>query len=336
MKLSDLKDALDSAHKAGLSALVKGAPGIGKTTAVRDYAKRAKLNLINIHAPLSDLLDIKGALSVQEGVAQFLPLVKWPREKDKPALILIDEFPQCVQAIQNGYSQLLIERIMGEIVLPKGSFVVATGNRKKDKAATHNYPAQITSRVVHLEIDLDHAGFLDWGVPNGIHPQIIAFGRFRQDALFTFDPKQSQEPYACYRTWEYASNLLKTKPKEHLLPELIAGVVGEGPAYEFMAFRRTYENLPTAKETLNSPNAMIIPEDVATLYAITTSVAYTVDDSTVDNFFKFAERLDKEFQVLMVKTAKGNYPRIIKAKAFSAWARANSQLLTETREEKAA
>jgi hypothetical protein len=336
VKLKNLPAALSYIHKAGLSAFVKGAPGTGKTTALRQYAKDAKLELINIHAPLSDLLDIKGALSVREHVAQFLPLKKWPAKDDAPVLVLIDEFPQCVPAIQNGYSQLLIEKIIGEVELPKGSFVAATGNRREDKAATHNTPRHIDSRVVELNVELDHAGFLDWAMKNKLHKMVVAFGNFRPGCLFNFDPKTIQGPYACYRTWEYASDLLKQNPPLSLIDELLSGVLGSAVVGEFMAFRTTYLNLPNAKEILQDPENAELPSEPGTLYALSSAIAYAVDDSTADNFVTLADMLPIEYAAVMIKTTQYQFPAIKKNKKFGAWAMKHPEMFMQTMEEKAA
>ncbi|HIE84085.1 MAG TPA: AAA family ATPase, partial [Dehalococcoidia bacterium] len=187
MKSTDLFDALDTALKAGLSAFIKGPAGGGKTTMVRAYGKRKKMNVVHCHAPLMDLLDVKGCISTAEDYAKFLPLEMWPKEGDGPSLIIIDEFPQCVTAIQNAFSQLLIESIMGDVRLPKGSMVIATGNRKQDKAAANNIPAHIINRTLHINLDEDRDGWFDWASKTGVHPHVLAFIKFKPDALFTFD-----------------------------------------------------------------------------------------------------------------------------------------------------
>lgn len=120
MKISQIPSLLETAHKAGISVFLKGAPGTAKTAAVRQYANKTKLRLVHIHAPLTDALDIRGLPVVDNGEAKFQPLNIWPGEKDAPVVVLIDELPQCVPAIQNAYSQLLIDMQLGDVKLPKG------------------------------------------------------------------------------------------------------------------------------------------------------------------------------------------------------------------------
>lgn len=327
MRMSQIPDLLETAHKAGISVFLKGAPGCGKTSAVRQYADKIKYRLISVHAPLTDPLDIKGLPTVENNEARFLPLSMWPQESDAPVVVLIDELPQCVPSIQNAYSQLLIDKQIGNLKLPKGSFVIATGNRKEDRAATSNIPSHIVNRVLHINVDTVAEDFLDWAVDNKIDPMVIGFGRWRPDCLHTFDPKNSQEPYATYRTWEMVSNFLKNSKHDQILYEALSGLIGEGPTSEFVAFKRLYLDLPDPKVTLANPELAYIPSDPATLYALTTAIASIINKDNADNLMVLAKRLPTEYAVLMVKTAHKLYADLRKCKAFQSWALENGNLI---------
>jgi len=319
MKISLVKRMLQHCHKASQNVVIWGPPGIGKTTIVEEYAKSTDMPLIYADAPLMDLLDLKGALSVKDEEAKFLPLSMWPKETDDPVIILIDELPQAVPAIQNGFSKLLLRNEIGGTKLPKGSFVVATGNRQEDRAATHRMPSHITNRVMHINLDINAEDWLNWATQNGIDNRIIAFGHFRQEMLYNFDPDKAQKPYATYRSWSNLSEWLQTNPDPDLLYEGAAGEVGEAAAVEFTAFLRLYQDLPDPLEVLKNPNAVQIPTNLGALYALTTALATHVTKETAENFFIFANRLEPEFSVMMVKTANASFDGLQKAKGFSNW-----------------
>lgn len=327
MKISQIPSLLETCHKAGISVLLKGAPGTAKTAAVRQYAKQAKLKLIHIHGPLTDQLDIKGLPTVANGEAKFLPLNIWPEETDAPVIVLIDELPQCVPTIQNAYSQLLIDHKIGGTQLPKGSFVVATGNRREDKAATSNIPSHIVNRVLHVTVDCHAEDFLDWAIINKIDPMIIAFGRFQPNNLHTFDPKNTQEPYATYRTWEKASDFIKVCKDDTILYEALSGLVGPGPTGEFIAFKRLYMDLPDPQTVLANPELAIIPNDPAILYALTTACATACENSQCSNLIRLAERLPTEYAVLMIRTARKILPSLAKAEGMRDWAMKNKDVI---------
>jgi hypothetical protein len=330
MKSSDLLQCLRIAHKASLSVFIKGPPGGGKTTIAREYGKKHKMDVVHCHAPLMDLIDIKGCISIEDAVAKFLPLSKWPKHEDGPAVIIIDELPQCVTAIQNGFSQLLIEQIMGDIRLPKGSFVIATGNRKQDKAAANNVPAQLVNRVLHIELEEDRDGWFNWASKVGLHPHVLAFIKFKPDALFTFDPSDSQSPYGTPRSWEYVSNLLKAMPDDKFLVELVGGLVGLGNASVFAAYRRQCLTLPDPKEMLRNPSTCAIPTDPGVMYALCTSLSYYVDETSVDNFMLIADRLPEEFSMTMVKEAGDRCVPLRKHKGLKSWMHANAKYVADS------
>jgi len=330
MKSTDLFESLDIALKAGLAAFIKGPAGGGKTTMVRDYGKRRKMNVVHCHAPLMDLLDVKGCISTAGDYAKFLPLEMWPKEEDGPALIIIDEFPQCVTAIQNAFSQLLIEKIMGDVRLPKGSMVIATGNRKIDKAAANNIPSHIINRTMHINLDEDRDGWFEWAAKAGVHPHVLAFIKFKPDALFTFDPGDSQSPYGTPRSWEYVSKVIKVNPKESLLTELISGLVGPGNASVFAAYRKTCLTLPDPKEILRNPSTTTLPTDPGVLFAMCTGLSYYVDETTVDNFMLLANRLPMEFAMTMIKEAGNRHTPLQKHQGMASWMIANAKFAADS------
>lgn len=327
MKISKVPKLLETAHKAGQSVYLKGAPGTAKTSAVRQYAQSKGLELIHIHAPLTDPLDIKGLPTVAGNEAQFLPLKFWPKETDRPVVVLIDELPQCAVTIINAYSQLLIDHQVGEVKLPKGSLVVATGNRREDKSAANNLPNHVINRVLHVTVETHAEDFLDWALHNGIHPSIVAFGKFRPDCLHSFDPKQNlQEPFATYRTWEKASDFIKQCDDDEILLESLSGLVGEGPASEYLAFRRLYLGLPDMAEVLKNPGLVQIPSDPAVLYAMATAAATIAKEPDMDNLITLAKRFPTEYGVMLIKTANKLLP-LNKSKVFRSWALENKDVI---------
>jgi len=326
MKLSEIPSALQTARDAGLSVYIKGPPGNGKTAIVRQFADANNMELIHIHAPLTDLLDIKGVISTKEDKAQFLPLSIWPEETDDPVVVLIDELPQCVPAIQNAFSQLLIDKQMGDIKLPEGSIVIATGNRKEDRAATNNMPSHVTNRVMHLEVDRNSEDFFDYAKRNGFESSIIAFLRFKPDCVYTFDAKNNQDPYATYRSWEFVDRVLKTEPDEILLPEVLRGLVGDA-AREFIAFRHLCADLPDLEQLLKRPDTFEVPRNTGMLYALATGLAKHVNKDTVSNYFKLVSQMPTEFSVLSVRDARDSFPEIKRHKDFGVWSKANIDII---------
>jgi hypothetical protein len=180
---------------------------------------------------------------------------------------------------------------------------------------------------MHINLELNNEDWLTWAMNNGVDTKIQAFGRFRPELLYNFEPDKAQKPYATYRSWVALSEWLKTNPPADLIFEGACGEVGEGVASEFSAFLRVYQGLPDPKEVLANPESIAIPTEMSTLYALTTALASAVDKSTAENFFLFADRLPPEFSVLMVKTANARSKDIQKTRSFSLWVQKNQKII---------
>jgi hypothetical protein len=328
MTLLQTIQLLGCAHKANIAAWLHGAPGIGKTQAVYEYAEKAGLPLVKVFAPTADLITVMGALSVNKETneASFLPLNKWIT--DRPCIVLIDELPQAPTAIQNAFSDLLLNKTIGDTQLHPQSFIVATGNRSEDRAGTNRIPAHVVNRCWHMYPETSGDEWLDWATDHNYDERIIGFGHFRKDLLHNFDPNQSQKPYATFRSWSMVNEVLKVGLPEELIGQAAMGIVGEGPGLEFHEFCKLSKSLQDPRQLLKTPDIFIPPPELSGLYAISTALAMNVEKATVENFFTLLKQLPAEFQVLATMTAiRTKEIVIVKSKGYLGWASKNLAIL---------
>jgi hypothetical protein len=328
MNLHDTINMLQYAHKANVAVWIHGAPGIGKTAAVYEYAASTGLPLVKVFAPTADLISVMGALSVNKDTneASFVPLNKWIT--DRPCVVLIDELPQAPVAIQNAFSDLLLNKTVGDTQLHPGSFIIATGNRAEDRAGTNRIPAHIVNRCCHLYPETSADEWLDYATDHGYDERIIGFGHFRKDLLHNFDANAAQKPYATYRSWSMVNEILATGLPDNLIGQAAQGIVGEGPGLEFHEFCKLAKSLQDPVKLLANPDSFIPPTELSGLYAISTAIALNVTKPTVENFFKLVDKVPAEFQVLTVMTAVRKDQSIItKAKGYLTWVSKNHSLV---------
>src|SRR6516162_4080974 len=120
------------AHEQSL--LLLSPPGMGKSDVVRQAAAES-------HLPCKSLLGTQIAPEDVSGVPRIVgersvfcpPRVLLP-ENAAPFCLFLDELPACTPDVQKAFYSLLLERRLGEHYLPKGSWVVAAGNRAEDRA----------------------------------------------------------------------------------------------------------------------------------------------------------------------------------------------------------
>jgi nitric oxide reductase NorQ protein len=144
---------LDKAHEAGLFVIIIGPKGTGKTSLVRDFAKRKNVNLESINFSLrtreSHLVGTKtltdGTISFDEGI-----LIKSMREGD---ILYLDEINSAeadvllrLDEALDDRRQIVLKESTGEVVKAKESwFVVATIN-PLTHSGTKELPPQLLSR----------------------------------------------------------------------------------------------------------------------------------------------------------------------------------------------
>ena len=144
---------LDKAHEAGLFVIIIGPKGTGKTSLVRDFAKKKNVNLESINFSLrtreSHLVGTKtltdGTVSFDEGI-----LIKSMREGD---ILYLDEINSAeadvllrLDEALDDRRQIVLKESTGEVVKAKESwFVVATIN-PLTHSGTKELPPQLLSR----------------------------------------------------------------------------------------------------------------------------------------------------------------------------------------------
>lgn len=101
MKASRLTTVLENLLDQPWAAFIWGAPGIGKSSIVRQIAERRRVPLIDIRASLLDPTDLRGIPMIQDGTAVWCPPSFLPKKSDKPGILFLDEInaaPPLVQA----------------------------------------------------------------------------------------------------------------------------------------------------------------------------------------------------------------------------------------------
>ena len=244
-------------HQLGVSAMVWGAPGIGKSSIVAQVAQEAGIGCIDLRLSQLAPTDLRGLPVAKDGLSHWYPPEFLPR--DGKGVLFLDEINMAPPTLQGVAQQLILDRRVGSYVVPEGWFIWAAGNRKEDRAAVFDMPAPLANRFIHLEVDVDFDSFKAYALANGFHEQILAFLSYRPQLLHKLDPKQPAWPSP--RSWELASRL-------HGAELDIAPAVGDGPAAEFGAFVALYAKLPDVSGILSGKKTPAFPREPSVRYAL--------------------------------------------------------------------
>jgi len=324
MKASAISGALQSLVSTRQPVFLWGGPGIGKSAIVRQLAERLTVPLRDVRALLLDPVDLRGLPFLgpdgrsKWATPEFLP-------QDGSGILFLDELNAAPGMVQASCYQLVLDRKLGEYVLPDGWAIIAAGNRDSDRAVTTRMPTPLRNRFVHLEFEVDVQEWTEWAIGAGIRPEVIAFLRFRRELLSAFDRDANAFPSP--RSWEFVSRILSARPDRSIEHELYAGAVGAGAATEFSAFLKTFRELPNIDAILLNPLKEPVPENAAAQYAVASALAHCATDTNFDRICTYLGRMPTEFSVLCVRDASLREPDIRHTPGYTKWAIENHHVL---------
>ena len=182
-----------------------GAPGIGKSAIVEQFAAELGLPCVCLTGSQLAPEDLIGVPQIVNGTSVFCP----PRclVQKEPFCLFLDELNACSLEVQKAFYSLILERRIGEYHLPDGSIVIGAGNRMQDNAITRQLPSALINRMVHVELRPSSRAWLEWAAENGIHPYVYDYLCARPDHLWSQPPK-TEEPFSSPRSWHMLSDAL--------------------------------------------------------------------------------------------------------------------------------
>ena len=323
MKASAVAHALRTLVAARQPVFVWGPPGVGKSSVIAQLAKALNLSLRDIRALLLDPVDLRGLPYVAEGrskwaVPEFLPA-------DGAGILFLDELNAAPAMVQAAFYQLVLDRRLGEYMLPDDWVIIAAGNRDGDRAHTNRMPTPLRNRFVHLDFEVDSEEWSEWAIGAGIRPEVIAFIRFRPQLLSAFDRDANAFPSP--RSWEFVSRILDSCPDPSVEHEMFAGTVGTGAATEFSGFLRMFRELPNIDAILLNPSGEPVPDSPAAQYAVASALAHRASDTNFDRICLYLDRMPTEFRVLSVRDATLRDQAIKYTAGYTKWAIQNHHVL---------
>lgn len=311
-------------------AMLWGGPGTAKSSLVHASALRAGKQMIDIRAVLLDPVDLRGIPKVNgDGMAHWCPPGFLPR--DGEGVLFLDELPQAPPMVQAACLQLMLDRRIGEYVLPEGWCVLAAGNRQGDRAGAQRLISPLLNRLVHIEVEVSVEDWKAWAVDAEIAPEVRSFIDFKSDLLYAFRPESTEYAFPTPRSWHFVSNIVKVVTKETLLHDLLAGTVGKGAAAEFMAFLRVWKNLPDMDTILAAPQKAVVPREPDVLCAVIGSLVERVrdDKKQTDNAVQYIGRMPLEFSVVGLRDVVGVNPQALALPSVRDWTRQNGDLFRD-------
>ncbi len=333
MRPRDVSRALDSLIPTKEPVFLWSAPGVGKSALVQQASERLNLALVDVRAVLLDPVDLRGLPAINgDHMAHWCPPAFLPHDKDSRGVLFLDELAQAPPLVQSACLQLTLDRRIGEYELPDDWSVVAASNRSEDRAGAHKIITPLLNRfAAHVDVEVSNDDWQEWAVKNGISPEVRSFINFRPTMLHQFRPDSGDRAFASPRSWHKMSNVLQSSLPDDLLPQISGGCVGQGPAAEFIAFPRTYRDLPDINAVLADPETTSVPSEPSVVYALCGALVERIrgKSNKVSAFAKYVSRMQPAYATVAFRDGLGVNQDLLRDQSAQDWMREHREMLID-------
>lgn len=316
---------------------IKGSPGIGKSAVMKAVAKKNMLELIDHRVSTSAPEDFSGLPDFftnpqGERRAQFVPfgdlfpLEGDPLPKNKEGwLLFLDEMNSGTRMVQAASYKALLDRMTGQKHFHERLLIAAAGNKESDKAIVERLSTALKSRVVTINVRVDHTEFMeDVAFKYNWDARIIGYlGANGQDALMDFDPNSTEDNFCCPRTWEMVNNFLTVPGFEmgEKKQSLIAGTITSGVAVAFTRFCALMKDLITVEAVLADPKNARVPGSEGQKWLLVSQMFSKMNTENFGKMCDYVSRLDLAFRLLFFRGAMVKNNKLRAHPAFAGAAR---------------
>lgn len=309
-----LGDPNDSTSLRGVTPVYWGLPGIGKSAIIRQAARMAMLHCETMYPSHHNPEDFSG-ITVPDAKEGFKTVCGLPQVRRLIAkgegVLFVDEIGNVPPALQSAMLSLILERNVGDDILPPGVRLLAAANPVECAAGGFDFEAPTANRFLHFNAAVPLrrewlAWYLQESAPSMMttdnmweivtnnwptaYPRakglISGFIEAKGDEILhnlpgEEDPSRSRA-WSSPRMWDLTGRCMATLyalGKEDLVDTFIEACVGDGAATMFSEWRAK-ANLPTPEDMLRhgwSPDRRRADITIGALASMTEFVVNSTD-----------------------------------------------------------
>jgi hypothetical protein len=316
----------------GKPVMLWGAPGVGKSAIVWQLGARKNRKVIEYRANLREPVDVRGipVPDLKTGTTRWLVPEDLPNaERDGEfGYLFLDEINTASPQMMAVLFGLVLDRRIGDYILPPGWQIIAAGNRVSDRAAAQRMPTALRNRFSHLTVLPDVGAWADWATANNVSPKMVAFVRFRRELLHRM-PRGDENAFPTPRSLTAAADFVDEE-NVAVRQQLFAMHIGNDVAGELNGYIELIDALGSLEDIVANPETAKVPTAASQLYGVCTGLARLATRKNFAQIAKYCERLDGERQMLLMHDAAIREPKLKETAAYSAWAVKNQGLIMQS------
>ena len=296
MSLTTFLRVSAAAMRVGIVPLWWGDAGIGKTSMARTLARLDGGRCEVVEPYKHTAIDLQGLphVSADEHVTLIPPAWAVRAAAGETTHLLIDEVTIAGDA-QKALLSVALDRRVGDLTLPREVKIIAAANPPELSVDGDDLPGPLANRFLHLDFPTGAEAWIagmttGWQLPAGAFDGLpdptperravtraVVTGFIRQFPALLHDrphgqPDKEGRAWPSHRQWERVADVLAALgpcPSDSEGTEAetvaVAGLVGQGAAQQFMAWRREAD-LPDPDEVTREPESIAwagLRDDVA-------------------------------------------------------------------------
>lgn len=344
MRPAHLQTVLDKEFHSAVEGqhtpvMLWGAPGVGKSQIVAQVAERNQVPMIDIRLSQMEPSDLRGIPFRNDSQVEWaIPAMLPDRQRHgEHGILFLDEITSAAPSVSAAAYQLILDRRLGQYIIPPGWAILAAGNRQGDRGVTYTMPAPLANRFSHYAVDVNLDDWVAWAYANQIDDRIIAFLRFRPDLIFEFDAAQNPMAFPTPRSWEFTHRALsKFVQHNDVLLETLQACVGPAAGVELNAFIANLDQMPNIEDIVAGKDVPV-PDEIDLQYAVASAlVGHAIRVQNKDdeqryhgNILNYANKFpQREMGVMMISDMhRAIGEKIFALAEFSDWAESVADLM---------